>query len=154
MSCCFDSFSDNGIAFDEKHHILYVNISQVFSIVWVPFHSAPVTLVTALALVKGRNLNSTVAKDDPSEPERYYIQAQNDLYQVDQFVRFFLPWGGAMLVFLWHWFATLCCIVGAKLGSPITWNMQVLADANPQYPDVPHHHVGNGHIIEENHKAQ
>lgn len=37
---------------------------------------------------------------------------------------------------LWHWFATLCCIVGARVGAPVRWSSQRLADARPVYPDV------------------
>lgn len=73
------------------------------------------------------------------KPKKYYIQSQNDLYQVDQFVRFILPWGiGTTIILIWHWFATLCCILGARLGAPLRWNNQVLADAHPSYPDIGH----------------
>ncbi|KAI7093240.1 hypothetical protein KC343_g13120, partial [Hortaea werneckii] len=43
----------------------------------------------------------------------------NDLYQVDQFVRFFLPWGiGSTLVSLWHAWATFFCVVLAWIFAP------------------------------------
>ena len=125
-------------AFDEKNLLLYVNISQVFRIFLVPFYRAPVTLTTVLQLAYGPNTNKGSGIVDASRPKRYYIQSQNDLYQVDQFIRFLLPWGiGTTLILIWHWFASLCCILGARLLAPLRWNNQVLADAHPAYPDVP-----------------
>ncbi|EME86122.1 uncharacterized protein MYCFIDRAFT_101688, partial [Pseudocercospora fijiensis CIRAD86] len=100
----------NSVAFDEQHFVLYVNISQVFSIWFVPFHRSPVTLTTQLQLVRR-----------PAEPRKYYIQSQNDLYQVDQFVKFFAPWDiGTTIVILWHFWATFFCVIGAHLGRPFT----------------------------------
>jgi hypothetical protein len=50
-----------------------------------------------------------------------YIAAQNDLYQVDQFIKFVMPWGvGLGLVMVWHYFATMMCVVGAFCGRPVT----------------------------------
>lgn len=55
------------------------------------------------------------------------IQSQNDLYQVDQFVNFFAPWGiGQAFVMLWHCWATLCCFVGAFVFMPVTWAQQAM----------------------------
>ncbi|KXT04519.1 hypothetical protein AC578_8623 [Pseudocercospora eumusae] len=104
----------NSVAFDEQHFILYVNISQIFSIWFIPFHRSPVTLTTQLQLVRR-----------PAEPRKYYIQSQNDLYQVDQFVKFFAPWNiGTTIVILWHFWATFFCVVGAQLGRPFTAYLQ------------------------------
>ena len=99
-------------AFDRKKNILYVNISQIFRIWFVPFYMADVNLTTVLELAR------------IGEPfkEKYYIRSQNDLYQVDQFVKFFLPWGiGVHIVMLWHWFATLCCVAGATFLGLLHW---------------------------------
>jgi len=105
------------IAFDETELILYVNISQVFAIWFVPFHRAPVTLTTKLQLVR------------PPHSRKYYIQEQNDLYQVDQFVRFFAPWGiGTTVVYFWHFFATVMCVILALSGAPFTWLEQAYAE--------------------------
>lgn len=142
------------LAFDDKNLILYVNISQVFRIFVIPFYRAPVTLTTVLQLVHGPDLKHGTRTSDPSRPKKYYIQSQNDLYQVDQFIRFVLPWGvGTILVYIFHWFATMCCILGAKLGAPLRWNNQVLADAHPAYPDIPQHsrHRSNASEILELH---
>jgi len=109
--------SVNSIAFDEKNLILYVGISQIFAIWLIPYYRAPVTLTTVLQLTK------------PEGSTKYHIKSQNDLYQVDQFVRFVAPWGiGPALVIFWHFWATVACIVGAYLGTPFTMFMQNLAD--------------------------
>ncbi|CAK3801241.1 hypothetical protein DOTSEDRAFT_69674 [Lecanosticta acicola] len=113
--------SVNGVAFDETNLILYVNISQVFAIWLVPFHRAPVTLTTQLQLVRG------------SPSRKYYIQSQNDLYQADQLVKFFAPWGiGQTFVLLVNFWATFLCVVMAWLGSPFTRYMQARADQGSQ----------------------
>jgi len=79
---------------------LYVNLSQVFAIWAVPFHRSPVTLTTQLQLTH------------PPNSKKYYIKSQNDLYQVNQFVRFFAPWGiGDAVILLWHAWATFFCVV-------------------------------------------
>ena len=97
--------------------MLYVNISQVFAIWFVPFHRSPVTLTTQLQLVRR------------SSSKRYYISSQNDLYQVDQFVKFFAPWGiRHSIVLLWHFWATLMCMILAWLGQPFTTLLQTRAD--------------------------
>ncbi|CZT18738.1 uncharacterized protein RCC_04582 [Ramularia collo-cygni] len=105
--------SVNSIAFDEKNLILYVGISQVFAVWFIPFYRAPVTLTTVLQLTK------------PTGSTVYHIKSQNDLYQVDQFVRFVAPWGiGHVLVLFWHFWATFFCIIGARIGRPLTMYMQ------------------------------
>lgn len=51
---------------------------------------------------------------------KYYIQKQDDLYQVDQWIRFIAP-GGWVLVWLWQAWATLFCVLGTWLLWPVTW---------------------------------
>jgi hypothetical protein len=81
-----------------------------------------VTLTTVLQLVRGQNLNVDPKTRNSTPVTRYYIASQNDLYQVDQFVRFFAPWGlGTTVIAIWHWFATLCCIIGAWIFQPWQW---------------------------------
>ncbi|KAH7118851.1 hypothetical protein B0J11DRAFT_78175 [Dendryphion nanum] len=95
------------VAFDEANLLLYVNISQIFRIWAVPFYSAPVELVTVIKLKHSR-------VDD-----KYYIESQNDLYQVDQFVRF--VWlGGWILVRMWQFCATFFCLLGAIILWPVS----------------------------------
>ncbi|KAK4505685.1 hypothetical protein PRZ48_003650 [Zasmidium cellare] len=109
--------SVNSVAFDETSLLLYVSITQTFSIFFIPFYSAPVSLTTQLQLIR------------KSPSRKYYIQSQNDLYQTDQFVKFFAPWGiGVTVVLLWHFWATFACVMGAYLGQPITRYMQQRAE--------------------------
>ncbi|KAF2195253.1 hypothetical protein K469DRAFT_698822 [Zopfia rhizophila CBS 207.26] len=98
----------HSVAFDEPNLLLYVNISQVFRIWIIPFYRAPVSLVTVLKL--------SHSKDDC----KYYIESQNDLYQVDQFIKFVAP-GGWVLVWLWQFAATLLCVLGAAVLWPVSW---------------------------------
>jgi hypothetical protein len=102
-------------AYDETNLILYVNISQIFSIWIIPFHRAPVNLTSVLKLHHNRG-------DD-----KYYIASQNDLYQVDEFVKFVLP-PGWILVWLWQFWATFFCLLGAFALQPVTWVEQQIWD--------------------------
>jgi hypothetical protein len=95
-------------AFDETKRILYVQMFQIFRIWFVPFYFAPVELTSVLELRRNR------------ADKKYYIHAQNDLYQVDQWIRFLVP-GGWVLVWAWHFWATAFCVLGAWLLMPVTW---------------------------------
>jgi hypothetical protein len=95
-------------AYDEKNLLLYVHIFQIFRIWLVPFYAAPVELTTVLQLQRDKS------------DGKYYISSQNDLYQVDQWIKFLVP-GGWALVVLWHLWATACCVVGTYLLVPVTW---------------------------------
>ena len=106
-------------AYDSTNLLLYVGITQVFAIWFVPFHSAKVNLTTVLQLQYGKSLNRPYAASS-SAPNKYYIQSQNDLYQVTEWLKFISIVGIATrLVMLWQWLATLACIVGAVVGTPI-----------------------------------
>jgi hypothetical protein len=80
-----------------------------------------VNLTTVLHLARGENANSSSVIHQIDQPigHKYFITSQNDLYQVDQFVKFILPLGGVTLVAIWHWFAKLCCVIGATLLQPV-----------------------------------
>lgn len=57
-----------------------------------------------------------------SSSRRYWIAAQEDLYQTTEFVKFFLPYGiGVCVVLLWHMVATAVCVLGAIALLPVTW---------------------------------
>ncbi|KAF1979801.1 hypothetical protein BU23DRAFT_548996 [Bimuria novae-zelandiae CBS 107.79] len=90
----------NSVAYDEHNLILYVNISQSFGLWFVPFHRARVNLTTVLKLERNRG------------DGKYYIQRQDDLYQTDEFVKFLIPpsW---ILMWIWQFWATLFCVLGA-----------------------------------------
>ncbi|PSN64709.1 hypothetical protein BS50DRAFT_602288 [Corynespora cassiicola Philippines] len=95
------------VAFDKPNLLLYVTLHQTFRIWALPLYAAPVSLTTVL----------TLERHPPDH--KYYIAAQNDLYQVDQFVRF--VWlGGWLLVRAWQFCATLLCLVGAGVLWPVS----------------------------------
>ncbi|KZF25179.1 hypothetical protein L228DRAFT_243973 [Xylona heveae TC161] len=109
------------VAFDENTLQLYVQIFQVFRIWIIPFHSSPVNLVTVLQLEYNKSL------------QKYLIRSQNDLYQVNEFVRFIWP-GGYLFVLLWQFFSTLVCTIGALALWPVSWFEQhVLTNEDQLY---------------------
>lgn len=137
----------DGIAYDEKNLTLYVNIHQVFRIWIVPFFSAPVSLVSVLKLVRHPSLppqpsystpinpndpqNSSLLESTSSEKPLYYIQSQNDLYQVNEFFKFFSQFGILSgLLLLWQFVATVLCILGATIFWPISWVEQNVVGGN------------------------
>ena len=52
---------------------------------------------------------------------KYYIASQNDLYQVNQFVKFFTWPIGFLIVLAWQFLATLVCLGAAVTFWPISW---------------------------------
>lgn len=65
-------------------------------------------------------------REEPDEhtadPPRYFIKAQNHLYQVNELIKFFSPFGiVSMILVLLQLFATGLCVLGAAVGWPITW---------------------------------
>jgi len=107
-------------AYDAQNLILYVTISQVFAIFLVPFYRVRARLTTVLQLVR-------VPPREPAVPPsatrpKFYIQSQNDLYQVNQFVKFLSPLGVVSLMLLvGQLLATVACVVGAMVGWPVSW---------------------------------
>lgn len=68
-----------------------------------------------LRLIEGHKTRVSVPAND-----KYYIRSQEDMYQTDEFVKFFLPWSiGTTVVGIWHWLATLLCVFGAELVVPL-----------------------------------
>jgi hypothetical protein len=96
-----------GKVYDQKQQILYISISQIFSLFFVPFYAPQVNLVTVLHL--SHDIDN-----------KYYIDTQRDLYQLNELVKFIWP-GGATLLLLWQWMNTLLSIVGALVLAPMTW---------------------------------
>ncbi|GAB1318960.1 Putative flavin-binding monooxygenase-like protein [Madurella fahalii] len=185
--------------FDQRTNLLYVKISQVFSIWLIPFHRAPVSLVTVLHLApapapaphssssatvngtssananppstpeqpydaaqeklqsiqegsepsyaavvasgpeasastdqdkdskqgggKGGSRGAVAAKGSTdagsSKPVRYYIKKQEDLYQVNEFLKFVLLAPGASVCGAFQLLATMVCVFGVILLSPL-----------------------------------
>ncbi|KAI7817184.1 hypothetical protein BC939DRAFT_466734 [Gamsiella multidivaricata] len=99
---------------DQRQQILYVQISQVFSLWFVPFYKSHVQLVSALHLSR------------TSDDSKYYIHKQEDLYQVNEFVKFVWPYGDIVLT-IWQCFMALLCVVGALLLAPLTWAGEMIA---------------------------
>jgi hypothetical protein len=97
------------LAYDEQKLLLYVSLSQIFRIWVLPFHKAPVDFVTFIRL------------EHNEDDGKYYIASQNDLYQVDQWVKF-IPFfvGSHFLVLLWHFWTTGLCLLGTLVLWPVT----------------------------------
>ena len=110
-------------AYDPQSLILYVSIHQIFRIWLIPFFSAPVSLVTVLHLERQKH----------HSPHRYLIRSQNDLYQVNEFVKFASQFGilSALLI-VFQLFATGLCVLGAALFWPISWLEQNVIGGNRQ----------------------
>ncbi|KAG2414808.1 hypothetical protein HFD88_005996 [Aspergillus terreus] len=101
----------NSVAYDEQHLKIYANISQVFSIWAIPFHSSPVTLTTVLDLVPRTKEAPQGVDGQDAQKTLYYITKQEDFYQTSEFVKFLTP-SAAVPVYLWQSFATLFCVFG------------------------------------------
>ena len=132
----------DSVAFDEPNLLLYVSLRQKFKIPVVPYYLAHVTLTTVLALTT--DPDAYHAMSNPKEPDapvsmvehkriahgsdadrqgkKYYIQSQNDLYALSEWVKFILPWGiGVTTIVSLQIIATFWCVVGAVLGKPLTF---------------------------------
>jgi hypothetical protein len=87
-----------------------------------------VRLTTVLYLRRSPSSSSTTSSTAPnfsllsdiSSKPKYYIQKQDDLYQVDQWIRFIAP-GAWMLIWLWQAWATVFCVAGTVLLWPVSW---------------------------------
>ncbi len=63
---------------------------------------------------------STSATAAAARPTRYYIKKQEDLYQVNEFLKFVSMAPGAAICGALQFLATLFCLVGALLLGPVT----------------------------------
>ncbi|KAL2042474.1 hypothetical protein N7G274_004967 [Stereocaulon virgatum] len=110
----------DSVAYDSKNLILYVTINQIFQPFVLPHFLAPhVSLTTVLHLTK------------PPSTHRYLIRSQNDLYQVNEFVKFFSLFGVVSVgLFAFQFFVTLFCVLGAVLGWPVSWVEQNVIGGN------------------------
>jgi hypothetical protein len=95
-------------AYDATTLTLYLSITQTFRIWIIPFYAASVTLITVLKLSRSET------------SRKYLIQSQEDLYQTNEFVRFFW-FGGFIFVWLWQLGTTAICVLGAVLLVPLIW---------------------------------
>ena len=116
-------------AYDPKNLILYVSIHQLFRIWLLPFFSAHVSLVTVLHLVPQNHTTNTSSPTTTT----YLIKSQNDLYQVNEFVKFASQFGIlSVVVYAWQLLATLFCVLGAGLFWPVSWVEQNVVGGNEQ----------------------
>lgn len=101
---------------DQKTATLYVSISQVFHLFFLPhwFWKPEISLVSVLKL------------SHDIETNKYLIEDQQDLYQSNEFVKFVGPVLNLIVVF-WQLFATAFCIFGALLLAPFTMYEQKVA---------------------------
>ncbi|KAL9021153.1 MAG: hypothetical protein Q9185_001692 [Variospora sp. 1 TL-2023] len=142
--------SIDGVAYDEKNRTLYVDIHQVFRIWVIPFYNVPVSLTTVLKLIRDPPLPPQPSYSTPINPNEswhatlnrtttssekplYYIQSQNDLYQVNELLKFFSQFGllSGLLV-LWQFIATALCVVGATVFWPVSWVEQNVVGGNKE----------------------
>jgi len=101
--------------YNQKAQLLFVEINQIFSIFFVPFYKSHVHLTTKIKLYHSL------------ENGKYYIVSQEDLYQLNDLVKFFWP-GGATIIWFWQIFATFLCTLGSLTLAPITWLEQRYAN--------------------------
>ncbi|KAL3421136.1 hypothetical protein PVAG01_07581 [Phlyctema vagabunda] len=102
----------NSRDFDQKSSTLFVSITQLFSLFFVPW-SSPLDLTTKLHLVQSEN------------DGKYYIKHQEDLYQSGELLKIFIPHQlSDWLVWTFQLVATFWCIVGAFTLAPVTWARQ------------------------------
>ena len=103
-----------------------MTLHQLFRIWVIPFFSAPVTLTTVLRLVE-----ELPARDETRKQPKYRIQSQNDLYQVNEFFKFFSLTGVAsVLLLLGQFVATGFCVVGTWLFWWVSWAEQNVVGGN------------------------
>lgn len=95
------------IEFNEQASLLFVNIHQIFSIWFVPIYKSDVELTTKITL------------DRNKEDGKWYIKGQEDLYQLNELVKFFWP-GGATIMYLFQLWVTFICSVGSLILWPQT----------------------------------
>ena len=100
-------------AYDQQNAILFANVSQTFKIWFIPAYLAKVKLTTVLHLVKFQNDAPAAMGSDGLS--KFLIKSQEDLYQTNEFVKFFLPWSiGTTIIGIWHYIATMLCVYGAN----------------------------------------
>ena len=102
-------------AYDKENLTLYVSIHQLFHLFILPrfiFSPASVSLVTVLQLLPAT----------AGGKKRYLIRSQNDLYQVNEYLKFVSLFGVlSVMVMAFQLVATGLCVLGAVAGWPISW---------------------------------
>ena len=114
-------------AYDAQTLRLYVTMHQIFRLWAIPFFSAPVTLTTVLQLVP----KPYPTPHHPEKRDLYFIQSQNDLYQVNEWIKFISQLGLlSLFLYAWQIIATALCVLGAFLFWPVSWIEQNVIGGN------------------------
>ena len=150
-------------AFDDENLILYVTLRQIFRIWVMPLYAAHVRLTTVLALTReedadalgttgpdpdrgtgtgtrtvDRNRSGSRKEDEVANTRaktkgKYLIHSQNDLYQVNEFVKFVSPFGIlGLVVLVWQFVNTLLCVLGTWVFWPVSWVEEFVVGGNAQ----------------------
>ncbi|KAG9190015.1 hypothetical protein G6011_08103 [Alternaria panax] len=88
--------------------------------------SSTPTSTSATSAKPNHSLLADISASTTSKPTNgiskplFHIAKQDDLYQVDQWIRFIAP-GAWMLIWLWQAWATVFCVAGTVLLWPVTW---------------------------------
>lgn len=130
---------------DQKQNLLYLQITQAFTFFFLPFYTPRIRLTTVLHLdhrPAPHDVHTTggllpiragagspgpeneavgVPANGAAGKQRYFITAQEDLYQTTEWLKFLVPWVGAPLLVAWQLFATLLSVVGAVVLAPVSW---------------------------------
>ena len=130
---------------DEDGGIVYVGVRQKFGIWFVPFYGkADVRLVAVLHLEKrmvppegNQRVALTNGYDDEGEPSRskplYYVKSQQDLYQLNDFVKFGDCFGVlGLFTTIGQLIAALVCSLLALIFWPMSWVEENLIGGNKE----------------------
>ena len=106
------------LAYNEDARVVYVDMSQIFAVWFIPFYRAHVHFLVVLDLVPGQpdtsyrreglQYSDVTAERKP----RYLISKQEDRYQLNDTVNFLMPGLGPLLCKAGQEFATLVCVMG------------------------------------------
>jgi len=124
------------VELQKEASIMFISIHQIFAIWFVPFYEANVHLTTKLQLQQ-------------LSDKKHYIKLQEDLYQVNDLIKFFVPFGASALVWVFQVLATFVCTLGALIFAPFTWYQQETMDPRvekarrPQGNNGPDHPMNN-----------
>jgi len=102
---------------------------QIFRIWIIPFYRAHVEFTTVLQLVA----EPYPTPHHPDKRNRYHIQSQNDLYQVNEWLKFASQFGIlSLFVLTWQLVATGFCVLGAAVMWPVSWVEQNVVGGNDE----------------------
>jgi hypothetical protein len=140
---------------------MYLHIAQTFSVWFVPGYAANVNLVTVLDLVhcvdsgqgdwqplpeaqqqakaNGANgsANANANANNTQHRVGYKIKHQEDLYQVNEFLKFVLPCVGAVAWDAWQLFSTIMCVLGVLMVASLTAVVRRLSAVRAPHPPAP-----------------